>query len=107
MNDPNENPCGSGPESNPSAAAGEECGHPWAKVRSAADAVRLAKAELHKAQEFYHRVRRETSDRVEAVRNKTVGDLLDDAIGVVKKHPAAGLAVALAVGIFLGRKLKR
>ena len=91
----------------PLGGDGGECGHPWTKVRSAADAVRLAKAELHKAQEFYHRVRRETSDRVEAVRNKTVGDLLDDAIGVVKKHPAAGLAAALAVGICLGRKLKR
>ena len=107
MNDPSENPCGNGPESTPSEATGGECGHSWAKVRSAADAVRLAKAELHKAQEFYHRVRRETSDRVEAVRNKTVGDLLDDAIGVVKKHPATGLTIALAIGIFLGRKLKR
>ena len=84
-----------------------ECEGSWAEVHSAADAVRLAKGELHKAQEFYQRVRRETADRVEAVRNKTVGDLMDDALGTVRKHPVTGLTVALAAGIVLGRLLKR
>ena len=95
------------PTENPSDASGRECGSPWADVHSAADAVRLAKVELQKAQEFYQRVRRETADRVEAVRNKTVGNLLDDTVGVVRKHPVTGVAVALAAGIFLGRLLRK
>jgi ElaB/YqjD/DUF883 family membrane-anchored ribosome-binding protein len=95
------------PEAASPEASGGECGGAWADVHSAGDAVRLAKGELHKAQEFYQRVRRETADRVEAVRNKTVGDLLDDGLGVVRKHPVTGLTVALAVGVFLGRLLKR
>jgi ElaB/YqjD/DUF883 family membrane-anchored ribosome-binding protein len=95
------------PGSTAPEAGDDSCGSAWTDVHSAADAVRLAKAELQKAQEFYQRVRRETADRVEAVRNKKVGDLMDDTLGVVRKYPVAGLTVALAAGIFLGRLLKR
>ena len=70
----------------PEAAPGE-CHGAWAEVHSAADAVRLAKAELQKAQEFYQRVRRETADRVEAVRGKTVGDLLDGTLARCASTP--------------------
>jgi ElaB/YqjD/DUF883 family membrane-anchored ribosome-binding protein len=107
MSKHDKHPSDDGPEPTAPEASGGECGNAWADVHSAGDAVRLAKGELHKAQEFYQRVRRETADRVEAVRNKTVGDLLDDTLGVVRKHPVTGLTVALAVGVFLGRLLKK
>ncbi len=91
------------------AEAGENAGHAagWANVHSAADAIHMAKAEVVKAQEVCQQVRREAAERVEAVRNKTVGDLLDGALDGVRKHPGAGVAVALAVGVLLGRFLKR
>ena len=79
----------------------------WADVHSAADALRLAKAEVFKAQELCQQVRHEAAERVEAVRNTTVGDMLDGALDTVRKHPGAGMAVALAVGVFLGRIMKR
>ena len=82
-------------------------GSPWADVHSAADAVRVAKAEFQKAQEMYHKVRRQTAERVEAVRSTTVGELLDDALVPVRKHPVASLAAALLAGICLGRLFRR
>ncbi len=107
MSKHDKNPSDEMPGSTAPEAGDDSCGGGWTEVHSAADAVRLAKAELQKAQEFYQRVRRETADRVEAVRNKKVGDLMDDTLGVVRKHPVTGLTVALAAGIFLGRLLKR
>ena len=68
MSKHDKNPSDVGGETAARIAAGE-C-RAWAEVHSAADAVRLAKAELQKAQEFYQRVRRETAGRVEAVRNR-------------------------------------
>jgi hypothetical protein len=101
------NPSGNGPD----AAAGAACGgghnSPWADVHSAADAVRVAKAEFQKAQEMYQKVRRQAAERVEAVRSTTVGDLLDDALGTVRKHPIAGLTAALLAGVCLGRLFRR
>ncbi len=107
MSKHDKNSSDAGAETAPPEASPGECHGAWAEVHSAADAVRLAKAELQKAQEFYQRVRRETAGRVEAVRNKTVGDVLDGTLGAVRKHPVTGLTIALAVGVFLGRLLKK
>ena len=95
--------------SQPAPEQPENAGHAagWADVHSTADAVRLAKAEVLKAQELCQQVRREAAERAEAVRNTTVGDLLDGALDTVRKHPGTGVAVALAVGVFLGRIMKR
>jgi ElaB/YqjD/DUF883 family membrane-anchored ribosome-binding protein len=76
-------------------------------LASATEALRRAKAELRKAHEFYEDVRRRAAERVESVRKTTVGDLADTALGVVKKHPAAGLLAVAAAGFLLGRWLKR
>jgi ElaB/YqjD/DUF883 family membrane-anchored ribosome-binding protein len=96
-----------GPEEAATDACGCEHGSPWADVHSAADAVRVAKAEFHKAQEMYHKVRQQTADRVEAVRNTTVGDMLDCTLSPVRKHPVASLAAAVLAGICLGRLFRR
>jgi ElaB/YqjD/DUF883 family membrane-anchored ribosome-binding protein len=76
-------------------------------IRSAADAVQRAKAELKKAEEFYQEVRRRAAEQVEAVRKTTVGDVLDGTLDAIRKHPRTGLAVAAAAGFFLGRLFKR
>ena len=101
----NKNQSDNGPET--AAACDCEHGSPWADVHSAADALRVAKAEFQKAQEMYHKVRRQTTERVEAVRSTTVGDLLDGALSPVRKHPVASLAAAMLAGICLGRLFRR
>ena len=77
------------------------------KVRKAADAVDRAKAELQKAQACYQKVRRETTDRLKKVREKTLGDLVDDILTLVRKHPGPGVILATLIGFFLGRTFRR
>ena len=82
----NENP--SQPDPEKPETAEETCQTAgWANVHSAADAIRMAKEEVHKAQEACQKVRREAAERVEAVRNTTVGDLLERGPG----HGAASI----------------
>ena len=77
------------------------------KVRSAADAVALAEAELRRVQEAYQTVRQEATERLQAVREKSVGDLIDGTLAAVKKHPGPGVLVAIVIGFFLGRLFRR
>ena len=77
------------------------------KVQKAADAVRRAEAELEKAQRLYQTVRREATDRLKAVREKSLGDLIEGTLELVKKHPGPGVVVAAMVGFFLGRLFRR
>jgi hypothetical protein len=78
-----------------------------ARLSSATEALRRAKAELKKAQEMYQDVRRRTVEGVEAVRKTSVGDLLDGAMEVIKKHPGPALLGAALAGFFLGRRMKQ
>ncbi len=73
------------------------------EVEAAAEAVCKAKSELQKAQEMYQNIREETTDRLKAMREKTVGDLVDDTLETVKKHPGPALVVAGVLGLLLGR----
>ncbi len=77
------------------------------RVQKAAQAVQRAEAELEKAQELCQKVRQEATDRLRAVREKSVGDLIDGTLNVVKKHPGPGLIVAGLIGLFLGRLFRR
>ena len=77
------------------------------KVRKAADAVRRAEAELEKAQQLYQKVRQEATDRLKAVREKSLGDLVDGTLNLVKKQPGPGVIVAALLGFFLGRLFRR
>jgi ElaB/YqjD/DUF883 family membrane-anchored ribosome-binding protein len=74
---------------------------------SAADAMKRAKAELEKAQAFYDSVRKQAVERVKAVRETSVGDVIDGTLETVKRHPAAGLTLAALLGFFLGRLFRR
>jgi ElaB/YqjD/DUF883 family membrane-anchored ribosome-binding protein len=84
------------------ASDGTCCG-----IRSAAEAVERAKAELKRAQEFYEDVRRRTAERLDAVRKTTVGDMMDCTLNTVRKHPGVGLTLAAAAGFFLGRLFRK
>lgn len=94
---PSESPSEPSSEASPSDEA--------PKVRNAADAV--ARAELKRAQATYQTVRKEATERLQAVREKSVGDLIDGTLTAVKKHPGPGIFVAVVIGFFLGRLFRR
>jgi len=77
------------------------------EVHEADEAVRLAEAELKKAQAAYVKIRQEATDRLKRVREKTLGDLIDDLLAQVKKHPGPGVVIAMLAGLFLGRIFRR
>jgi len=77
------------------------------RARKAAEAVRRAEAELEKAQQLYQKVRQQATDRLRAIREKSVGDLVDGTLEVVKRHPGPGVIVAALIGFFLGRLFRR
>jgi ElaB/YqjD/DUF883 family membrane-anchored ribosome-binding protein len=94
------------PDSQPTDASARdpsEC----PKVRSAADAVRRAEAELKKARDLYEKIRNEATERLKGVRQTTVGDLVDGTLSAVKKHPGLGVIFFTLIGFLLGRWLKK
>ena len=76
-------------------------------VCSAANALKRAKAELEKAQAFYEHVCQQTTERLKAVRETSVGDVFDGTMKTVKRHPGASLTLAALVGFLLGRAFRR
>jgi hypothetical protein len=91
---------------------GQTPGQPSAKTgrnaeEIAAEAVRIAKAELEKAQKFYEDVRRQTAEKIQEVREKKVGDLVDSTLEAVKKYPGASLLVSISLGFCMGRWLQK
>jgi len=85
----------------------EPAADPSPAEQKAADAVRLAEAELEKARGLYEKVRQEATERLKSAREKTVGDLIDGTLATVKKHPGPGVLVAVLIGFFLGRWFRR
>jgi ElaB/YqjD/DUF883 family membrane-anchored ribosome-binding protein len=83
-----------------SSKAGAE---PSCEARLAAEAVRLAKAELQKAQAAYDKARRQAAERLKSIRETNLGDVVDKTLDTVKRHPALGLGVAALIGYYLGR----
>jgi ElaB/YqjD/DUF883 family membrane-anchored ribosome-binding protein len=74
---------------------------------SAADALKRAKAEFEKAQAYYEKVRQQAVEGVKAVRQTSVGDMIDGTLEAVRRRPGASLTVAAMVGFFLGRLFRR
>ncbi len=83
----------------------EKCECP--EVHLAAEAVRLAKMELEKAEKFYEDVRRQAADKIKAVRETTVGDIIDRMLVTAKRHPGPSLIISAALGFCLGRWFQR
>jgi ElaB/YqjD/DUF883 family membrane-anchored ribosome-binding protein len=77
------------------------------EVCSAADALKLAKAELEKAQAFYKNVCQEAANRLKSVRETSVGDMIDGTLDLVKRRPGASVTIAALIGFFLGRLFRR
>jgi ElaB/YqjD/DUF883 family membrane-anchored ribosome-binding protein len=76
-------------------------------VCSAAAALKQAKAELEKAQAFYEHMCQQTTERIKAVRETSVGDVIDGTLETVKRHPGASLTLAAILGFLLGRLFRR
>ena len=91
----------------PTTDGSEQHGDRSPRVQKAAEAVQRAEAELEKAQQLYQKVRQEATDRLKAAREKSVGDLIDGTLGLVKKYPGPGVIVAAMIGFFLGRLFRR
>ena len=77
------------------------------EVRLAAEAVRLAKMELEKAEKFYEDVRRHATEKLQVVCKITVGDIIDRTLVTVKRHPGPSLLVSAALGFCLGRRFQK
>ena len=77
------------------------------EVAAAEAAVRRAEAELKKANELYRNVRRQATEQLKQVREKTLGDLIDDTLKLVRKHPGPSVAIATLIGFCLGRLFRR
>jgi ElaB/YqjD/DUF883 family membrane-anchored ribosome-binding protein len=73
----------------------------------AAEAVRLAQAELKKAQEFYKSFRRHATEKIEDIREQKVGDMIDSTLEAVKKRPGLCLVASAAIGFCAGRLLQK
>jgi hypothetical protein len=92
------------------AAAADKCKEDAAEcpeIHLAAEALRLAKIELEKAEKFYDDVYRRAAEKINSVRETTVGDVLDNTLETVKKHPCPSLIVSAALGFCLGRWFQR
>ena len=77
------------------------------EVVAAEEAVRRAKEELARAQGLYVDVRRHATDQLRQIKGKTVGELIDGTLKLVKKHPGPGVLIATLIGLFLGRLFRR
>ena len=62
---------------------------------------------LKEARQCCENVRRKAAGRVREVRETTLGDVFDRVIVTVKRHPRGSLAVAAALGFFMGRLFRR
>lgn len=77
------------------------------EVQAAEEAVRRARDEFEKAQDLYRRLRKEAGEGFEHLREQNVGDLIEEAMGFVRKNPGPGVLIAAVVGFFLGRLFSR
>jgi ElaB/YqjD/DUF883 family membrane-anchored ribosome-binding protein len=77
------------------------------EVTAAEEAVRRAEGELQKAKEAYYRVREQATEQLKRVREKRLGDLVDDTRNLVKKHPGPSVVLAALAGFWLGRLFRR
>ena len=64
-------------------------------------------SDVNEAHNCCEGVRQRAAEKIEAVRNTTVGDLFGGTLEWVKQHPCCGLAAAAAAGFVLGRWCKR
>jgi ElaB/YqjD/DUF883 family membrane-anchored ribosome-binding protein len=88
-------------------APGDAEADPSPEVEAAERAVQRAEAELNKARELYREIRRKATERLSRVREKRLGDLVDDTLKLVRKHPGPSVVIAALIGFGLGRLFRR
>lgn len=76
-------------------------------IHSAADALAAAREELRKAEARYHDLRQRASEKMEKIRETTVGEMVDGALEVVRKYPGQSLLAAFACGFMFDRWLRK
>jgi molecular chaperone GrpE (heat shock protein) len=77
------------------------------EVRAAAECVERAREQLRAAQQSYRDLRRQAEEKMETVRGKTVGELIDSFLQSVRKRPVLSLLISGFLGYFLGRLFRR
>ncbi|MEX0936665.1 MAG: hypothetical protein WDZ59_02315 [Pirellulales bacterium] len=77
------------------------------QVKAAEEALASARAELERARQQFRHIRQESINRADALRQKNVGDLIDETLRYVRRHPGQCVAFSLLAGIFLGRFTRR
>jgi ElaB/YqjD/DUF883 family membrane-anchored ribosome-binding protein len=79
--------------------------HP--QVRLAAEAVAQARRELEAAQELYEKFRRQATEKLQALRESTLGDALEGTRCFVKKYPGISVVLGAVLGFCLGRLFQK
>jgi ElaB/YqjD/DUF883 family membrane-anchored ribosome-binding protein len=77
----------------------EEC----PELRSAAEAVAKAKAELEAAQRLYEQVRQKAVKKIHDLRECNWSAALEETRCFVKKHPGLSVTLGAFAGFYLGR----
>ena len=67
----------------------------------------IAREALQNAEKAYARTSSETDVAPESSEAKTLGTVIDDALGFVRRHPGAGVVTASTVGFLIGRLTRR
>ena len=89
------------------AADAQDPSGPSCDVCAAEEAVRRAKAELQKARQLYRQARSRAVRGLRSIREASSGGLVEGTLKLVKQHPGPSLLVAVVLGFFLGRSLRR
>ncbi len=76
-------------------------------VSAAEEALRMARDQLRKAEQAYEDVRAKAAEKIEEVKEKSVGEVIDDGRELVRKYPGISVAAAALAGFFLGRLFSR
>jgi len=95
------------PDKKSSAPPPEEKIEERPEVRLAAEAVTKAKQELEAAQQLYQQLRRQATEKLEALRESTFDDVLDGTRKFVKKYPGISVILGTFVGFCLGRLFQK
>jgi len=77
------------------------------KLQAAGKAVDKVRSTVEDAVGKVQDARKKATQRVQSVRNKRIGEMIDDTLDYVKENPAKGLCGASALGFLLGWILRR
>lgn len=77
------------------------------EVQAAEETLRKAREQLRRAEEQYRAACATASERWERLRQRRLGDLLNDAQKFTRERPGQSLLIVGALGYLLGRLFRR